>query len=65
RKAGHPNPYEKLKELTRGARITEADMRAFIERLDLPPADRARLLALSPATYTGLAAALVAHIEDE
>jgi adenylosuccinate lyase len=65
RKAGHPNPYEKLKELTRGARITAADMRAFVERLDLPSADRARLLTLTPATYTGLAAALVDHIEDE
>jgi adenylosuccinate lyase len=65
RKAGHPNPYEKLKELTRGARITAADMRAFIERLDLPSADRARLLTQTPATYTGLAAALVDHIEDE
>jgi adenylosuccinate lyase len=65
RKAGHPNPYEKLKELTRGARITAADMRAFVERLDLPSADRARLLTQTPATYTGLAAALVDHIEDE
>jgi adenylosuccinate lyase len=65
RKAGHPNPYEKLKELTRGARITAADMRAFVERLDLPSAARARLLTLTPATYTGLAAALVDHIEDE
>ncbi len=65
RKAGHPNPYEKLKELTRGARITAADMRAFVERLDLPSADRARLLTLTPATYTGLAAALVDHIENE
>jgi adenylosuccinate lyase len=65
RKAGQPNSYEKLKELTRGARVTAADMRAFIESLDLPPADRARLLALTPATYTGLAAELVDHIEDE
>ncbi len=56
RKAGHENPYEKLKLLTRGAEMNEKTMRAFIEGLELPEADKARLLALTPAKYVGLAA---------
>ncbi len=59
RKAGIENPYEKLKELTRGAAIDEKTMRAFIESLELPAADKARLLQLTPASYVGLAANLV------
>jgi adenylosuccinate lyase len=55
RKAGHANPYEKLKELTRGAKIDAAAMRDFVSSLDLPAADRDRLLALTPAGYVGLA----------
>jgi adenylosuccinate lyase len=57
---GMDNPYERLKELTRGQRITAADLRAFIADLGLPPEVAARLAALTPATYTGLAARLVA-----
>lgn len=60
RKAGHANPYEQLKELTRGARIDEAALRVFITGLDLPDADKQRLLALTPAAYVGLAPRLVA-----
>lgn len=48
-------PYEKLKSLTRGRKLTLDDMRAFISTLELPPAEKARLLELSPATYTGIA----------
>lgn len=59
RKAGHDNPYEKLKELTRGAAIDAGSMRTFIESLDLPQADRERLLAMTPASYIGLASSLV------
>ncbi len=55
RKLGHENPYEKLKELTRGARMDAATIRAFIESLDLPPDEAARLLELTPACYIGLA----------
>jgi adenylosuccinate lyase len=55
RKAGHENPYEKLKELTRGAQMSQATIRAFIEGLQLPAADKARLMQLTPATYVGLA----------
>jgi len=55
RKAGLPNPYERLKALTRGQSIDADAIRAFIRSLDLPPADQARLLALTPASYIGLA----------
>ena len=55
RKAGMDHPYERLKELTRGRRVTAATMRDFIKRLDLPADDKKRLLKLSPASYLGLA----------
>ena len=63
RKAGLPNPYEQLKTLTRG-RIIDADaLRTFIRSLDLPPADQARLLALTPAGYIGMAPALARRVQ--
>jgi len=55
RRHGLPNPYEQLKALTRGQGITAESMRGFIAGLDLPADARERLLALTPATYTGLA----------
>ena len=55
RRHGLPSPYEQLKALTRGQGITAESMRGFIAGLDLPEAERARLLELTPATYTGLA----------
>ncbi|MBQ5531106.1 MAG: adenylosuccinate lyase [Kiritimatiellae bacterium] len=55
RKAGMEKPYERLKELTRGRRVTAETMRGFIEGLPLAEEDKARLAALTPATYTGLA----------
>jgi adenylosuccinate lyase len=58
RKHGLDNPYERLKELTRGKRIDADGVRTFIQNLPIPDADKARLLALTPATYTGLAAEL-------
>ncbi|GEO32537.1 adenylosuccinate lyase [Cellulomonas aerilata] len=60
---GMENPYERLKELTRGKRLTAADMREFIGGLGLPDDVAARLAAMTPATYTGLAAELVDHLE--
>src|SRR3954453_4105705 len=49
--------YEKLKDLTRGkGGITRDDLPAFIRTLPIPEDDRQRLLALTPATYVGLAA---------
>jgi adenylosuccinate lyase len=58
RRHGLPNPYEQLKALTRGQGIDAAAMRAFVENLDLPAEARARLAAMTPASYTGLAEAL-------
>ena len=58
RKVGMDRPYERLKELTRGRRVTAEIMREFVAALPLPAADRARLMKLTPATYVGLAAKL-------
>jgi adenylosuccinate lyase len=58
RKCGIENPYEKLKELTRGKHVTLEEIRAFVETLDLPKEDKQLLLKLTPETYTGLAATL-------
>jgi adenylosuccinate lyase len=55
RRHGLPEPYEQLKALTRGQGITRDSLRGFIEALELPATDKARLLALTPATYIGLA----------
>ena len=62
RRHGLPNPYEQLKELTRGQGITPESMRGFIEGLDLPGADRQRLLEMTPASYTGLATRLAREV---
>src|SRR4249919_3633870 len=53
-----PNPYERLKELTRGHGITEDSMRAFIASLDLPTDAKQRLMRMTPSSYTGLAGPL-------
>ncbi|KGI78185.1 adenylosuccinate lyase [Oleiagrimonas soli] len=62
RRYGLPSPYEQLKALTRGRGITRDSMREFIGQLDLPEADKRRLLELTPAGYTGLAAELARDI---
>ena len=62
---GLDNPYERLKDLTRGHRVDGAGMREFIESLGLPEAERERLLALSPGTYVGYAAQLVDLLDDD
>ena len=53
RRYGIEQPYEKLKELTRGKRIDQAGFAAFIDTLELPEDVKVELKALSPATYTG------------
>ncbi len=58
RRYGIEKPYEKLKDLTRGQRIDAESLARFIDGLALPEVARERLLALSPRTYTGLAAEL-------
>mgnify|MGYP001237387910 CR=1 FL=1 len=57
-----PNPYEQLKELTRGKGIEQAALREFIAKLPLPEADRQRLLEMTPASYIGKAAELAKRI---
>lgn len=63
RKHGHTNPYDKLKEITRGKAIGEEAIRAFITTVDLPADDKVRLLALTPEKYIGLAPELLKHIK--
>jgi adenylosuccinate lyase len=60
RRYGLPEPYEQLKALTRGRdqALSAEDVRAFVRTLGLPAEAEARLLALTPATYVGLAAEL-------
>jgi len=55
RKHHLPGAYERLKALTRGARVTREDLRAFIDALALPEADKAMLKQLKPMSYIGLA----------
>ncbi len=56
------NPYELLKDLTRGKRLTADDLRSFIEGLDMSAEGKARLLVLTPATYVGVASKLVDYL---
>ncbi len=53
RRYGVPEPYEKLKALTRGKRVDRETIADFVANLDIPDDARQRLLALTPATYTG------------
>lgn len=62
RRHGLPNPYERLKALTRGQGIDAEAMRAFVESLELPDDARQRLRALTPAGYTGLAERLAREV---
>jgi adenylosuccinate lyase len=59
RRYGIPEAYEQLKALTRGKRgMTRETLQTFIEGLPIPAEEKARLIALEPRTYTGLAATL-------
>jgi adenylosuccinate lyase len=62
RRYGLPEPYEQLKMLTRGQGITRDSLQKFINGLDLPDDAKRRLLALTPATYLGLAVPLASEI---
>jgi len=55
RRYGIENPYEKLKALTRGQAVNKEILREFIGTLDIPEAEKARLLELTPESYIGLA----------
>jgi len=62
RRYGCANPYEQLKELTRGKGISQDALHAFIATLDIPPAAKAQLLAMTPSNYIGIAARLAREI---
>ena len=59
---GMQDPYERLKELTRGRRLTANDLRAFVGSLGLPEAVEARLIGMTPASYVGAASRLVDYL---
>ena len=54
------DPYDVVKGLTRGHRVSREDLRAFVNGLDISEEGKKRLVELSPASYTGLAEKLVA-----
>ncbi len=56
------DPYALLKELTRGKRISEADLLSFIDGLDIPSETKSRLKALKPNSYVGLASELTNYL---
>ena len=62
RAAGVPNGYELLKDFTRGTQVDATGLGAFIDKLPLPAAERARLKALAPEQYLGLAAEMARSI---
>ncbi|MES2491631.1 MAG: adenylosuccinate lyase [Pseudomonadota bacterium] len=53
RRYGLPEPYEQLKRLTRGKKIGREEIREFVQTLDLPAAEKERLMQMTPASYTG------------
>jgi adenylosuccinate lyase len=62
RRFGLPQPYEQLKKFTRGEAMTRELMQGFIAGLDLPEAEKERLLAMTPASYVGKAAELARRV---
>ena len=65
RRHGLPEPYERLKALTRGKAVTRESLHTFVDALvELPASERERLKTLTPAGYTGLAATLARRVGD-
>jgi len=62
RRFGLPEPYEQLKEFTRGAAMSAELMQGFVAKLAIPEAEKTRLLALTPGGYTGKAAELARRV---
>jgi adenylosuccinate lyase len=62
RRFGLPQPYEQLKKFTRGEAMTRELIQGFIAALAIPDAEKQRLLAMTPATYTGKAAELARRV---
>ena len=62
RRHGVADAYDKLKAITRGKRLERGALAAFVKTLPIPPEEKKRLLALTPARYTGLAAELAKRV---
>jgi adenylosuccinate lyase len=62
RRYGVHGAYEKLKEVTRGKTVAAEDLHALIRSLEIPQAEKDRLLAMTPASYTGKAAELARRV---
>jgi adenylosuccinate lyase len=62
RRYGLPQPYEQLKKFTRGAPMTRELMQGFIAKLEIPEAERQRLLTMTPASYLGMAVELARRV---
>jgi adenylosuccinate lyase len=62
RRFGLPQPYEQLKKFTRGEPMTRELMQGFIAKLEIPEAEKQRLLAMTPGSYTGKAAELAKRV---
>ncbi len=63
RRYGVPQPYEKLKDLTRGKTVTKELLHEFVQSLEIPDDAKKRLLDLTPAAYTGLASTLAKSVK--
>ncbi|EMI5489031.1 adenylosuccinate lyase [Providencia stuartii] len=63
RRYGIEKPYEKLKELTRGKRVTAEGMKQFIDGLELPEDEKVRLKAMTPANYIGYAVSFIDELK--
>ena len=63
RRYGIENPYEQLKELTRGKGINQADLQVFIRGLAIPEDAKARLLEMTPSSYLGKAVELTQRLK--
>jgi adenylosuccinate lyase len=64
RRYGIENPYEQLKDLTRGKAITREVLHRFIKTLAIPEPEKKRLLKMTPASYTGKAAELASRLKS-
>ena len=64
RRYGLPQPYEQLKQLTRGQTITQETLQAFVDTLELPIEAKQRLKQLRPQDYIGLASQLALSVRQ-
>jgi adenylosuccinate lyase len=64
RREGHPDAYERVKDLTRGQRVTLEDFHDLFEELDVDEETREELMDLTPAGYTGVASGMVASLDE-